>query len=121
MTAFCFWCWSGALFSFLLHLLFRNRDRKPIDKTLASLPQQREWFIEFSFYTGLVLCIGLTQYTTNYIFERMNVGCALALFQISSIISVFLGIQIFHEKHFLQKMIGTIIMMSGAFLILLFG
>ncbi len=119
MVAFYFWCWLGALFSCLFPLLFRLTSRTKVKKE-SPISRRNQWQTELYFYTGLVLCIGIMQYTTNYIFERMNVGCALALFQISTIISVFFGIRFFHEKHFLHKMAGALVMIAGSFMILLF-
>ena len=59
------------------------------------------------------------QYTTNIVFARMEVGSALALFQLSSIINLFLGYKIFHEGGMVRKLIGTIVMIIGAVMILL--
>ena len=50
-------------------------------------------------YFYLVLCIGTMQYTTNYVFDHMEVGYALALFQLSTIVSIFLGYRIFKEEN----------------------
>ena len=59
------------------------------------------------------------QYSTNYIFEKMNVAYALALFQLSSIVSVFLGANIFKEEGLQRKLIASIIMLIGACIIIL--
>ena len=68
----------------------------------------------------LVILVALMQYTTNYIFLKMNVAYALALFQLSAILSVFLGVNIFKESGFLKKIIASIIMLIGAVIIILF-
>ena len=55
----------------------------------------------------------------NYVFEKINVAYALALFQLSTLVSVFLGVNIFKEKGLLKKIIATIIMLIGATILIL--
>ena len=59
------------------------------------------------------------QYTTNYVFARMNVAYALALFQLSTLVSLFLGVNFFDEKGFVKKLIASLIMLCGATIIIL--
>ncbi|MDD3237134.1 MAG: GRP family sugar transporter [Candidatus Gastranaerophilales bacterium] len=107
LASFCVWCWFGALFSFLI-LFFKsnnvNRKIKPED---------------ISKYILLAVLMGLMQLSTNFVFERMNVGYALSLFQLSTLVSVFLGYRIFHEKEIKKKLVGASIMIFGAILIIL--
>ena len=49
----------------------------------------------------------------------MNVGYALALFQLSSLASVIFGYKIFKEKNILKKLTGSIIMVIGAIAVIL--
>jgi len=70
-------------------------------------------------YFYLVLCIGTMQYTTNYVFDHMEVGYALALFQLSTIVSIFLGYRIFNEENITKKLIGSVIMVAGSVMIIL--
>jgi hypothetical protein len=49
----------------------------------------------------------------------MPVGEALALFQISILISVFLGYQVFREGGLIKKLAGSLIMIAGSLFILL--
>ena len=72
-------------------------------------------------YFYLVLCIGTMQYTTNYVFDHMEVGYALALFQLSTIVSIFLGYRIFKEENITKKLIGSVIMVAGSVMIILFN
>ena len=106
-TAFITWCWFGALFSLALALL-AGRSQSP-------LRIRRK---DFSRYVWLVLCIGTMQYTTNYVFDRMNVGYALALFQLSTIVSIILGYKIFREQAIGRKLLGAVIMIVGSVLII---
>lgn len=59
------------------------------------------------------------QYSTNFVFARMNVSYALALFQLSTLLSVFLGVNIFNEKGLKKKIAGSIIMITGAVILIL--
>ena len=61
------------------------------------------------------------QMTTNYVFEKMNVGYALAIFQLSTIVSVVLGYKFFKEKDIGKKLLGSFIMVTGSVLIILYG
>ena len=74
---------------------------------------------DLSSYFYLVLCIGPMQYTTNYVFDHMEVGYALALFQLSTIVSIFLGYRIFKEENITKKLIGSVIMVAGSVMIIL--
>ena len=49
----------------------------------------------------------------------MNVGYALALFQLSTIISIFLGYRIFKEQNIKKKLLGAVIMIAGSVVIIL--
>lgn len=109
-VSFVVWCWFGALFSLLFLRIFRlkplGRIRDCNGRTL-------------SLFFALALTVGVTQWTTNFVFERMNVGYALALFQLSSVVSVLLGWRIFEEKQIGKKLIGGIILIIGAAIIIL--
>lgn len=107
--AFYCWCGFGALFSFVLYT------------TSAKNAQAGGVFTGSNGYRYLLLvgCIGIMQFTTNYTFAHMQVGYALSLFQLSTIISVLLGYRLFQEKQIGKKLIGAGIMMLGSVLIIL--
>jgi drug/metabolite transporter (DMT)-like permease len=63
--------------------------------------------------------MGIMQMATNYSFAHMQVGYALALFQLSGIVSVGLGYMFFKERNIRKKLLGTVIMIMGAVLIIL--
>ena len=107
-TCFIFWCLSGLLWSFFIIFILKRKIKLP-EKEL----------IKYLFL--IAVCLGLMQYSTNYVFERMNVGFALALFQLSSVITVFLGYKFFKEENIIKKLTGTAIMLSGSVLIILCG
>lgn len=109
-TAFLSWSWSGVLFALLLLPLYRLSTTKEMRSF-----QKRD----LAPYVFLVLCIGIMQLTTNYVFDHMPVGYALALFQLSTIVSVLLGHRVFNETGILKKLLGSVIMIGGSLLIIL--
>ncbi len=67
----------------------------------------------------LVALTAIMQYSTNFVFSKINVSYALALFQLSTLVSVYLGANIFHEKGLRRKLTASIIMIIGAVIIIL--
>ncbi|HEX6180987.1 MAG TPA: EamA family transporter [Chitinophagaceae bacterium] len=106
ITSSILWCWFGAVFSFLLMVTSKGTR-------LSSEHRQIDRFLY------LVICIGITQVATTYTFAHMHVGYALSLFQLSAIVSVFLGHRIFKEKDVVKKLIGSVIMIVGSAMIIL--
>ena len=104
-STFLYWVTTGFIFS----LLFAFLSKHPLKIKKENIPTQ----------LSLILAVALMQYTTNYVFAKINVAYALALFQLSTIISIFLGANIFKEKNILQKLIASIIMLIGATAIIL--
>ena len=102
-TSFILWSWFGALFA----LFFTKFNFKKISK--ASFLQ----------VVLLVISMGLMQWSTNYVFKVMNVSYALALFQLSTIVSVLFGWKFFNEKDILRKLLGSVIMICGAVILIL--
>lgn len=105
MTAFIFWCWLGALFSLVFVLIKREK---------IGLCKQN--------LTGLIFLIittGTMQWSTNFVFNHMDVSYALALFQLSTILSVLFGWKIFAEDNIVKKLIGSLIMITGAITLIL--
>jgi drug/metabolite transporter (DMT)-like permease len=108
--AFISWCWFGAFFSFFLLFIYRFKLRLELNK-LRSKGSIK--------YLYLVVCIGTMQLTTNYVFDNMQVGYALSLFQLSTIVSVLFGYKIFQEKNIYKKLVGSAIMFIGSIVIIL--
>ena len=69
----------------------------------------------------LALTTGLMQATTLFTFDDLQVGYSLALFQMSTLISVFLGYRYFEEANIQRRLVGSIIMVAGAVLIVGLG
>lgn len=104
--SFMMWAWTGTFFTFLIIILTRKKFT-PITK--PQIPQY------------LIICSGLAimQLSTNFVFQNMKVGYALALFQLSTIVNLLFGVKFFHEGHFAKKLLGTIIMTIGSIVIIL--
>ncbi len=102
-TSFVLWALSGLLFSSIFPIIAKHNFKLPNIKYLGYL----------------IISVGVMQYSTNYVFSKINVSYALALFQLSTLLSLFLGVNIFHEKNVLRKMIASIIMILGAGIIIL--
>ena len=108
--AFLMWCWFGAFFSFALLLVYRVQINKELRQVNSS---------HFLKYLYLIICIGIMQLTTNYVFDNMPVGYALSLFQLSTIVSILLGHTLFQEKNIGRKLIGAVVMIAGSVIIIL--
>ena len=106
-ACFVCWCFMGMFWSFVFLLISKQKFAIDYKRSMMSL------FL-------IALCLGFMQYSTNYIFSQMNVGYALALFQLSTLITVFFGCRFFEEKHLINKIIGSLIMIAGSVLIILF-
>ncbi|MFN8256126.1 MAG: GRP family sugar transporter [Bacteroidales bacterium] len=109
--AFVSWCCSGAVFSLILLMVYKVELKKEFSKSLK--------MSYLSKFLLLILCIGTMQYSTNYSFNHMPVGYALALFQLSVILSVLFGYRFFNEKDILKKLLGSLVMILGSVLIIL--
>ena len=103
-TSFALWAISGLIFSFLFVFNSKNKLKIRSIKTLGLL----------------ILSVAVMQYSTNFVFSKINVSYALALFQLSTLLSVFLGVNIFHENGLKRKIIVSLIMVSGALIIILY-
>lgn len=72
-------------------------------------------------FSLLFLSFFLLQLFTLLTFERIFVGYSLALFQLSSLVSVFFGFHFFKERNIKYRLIGSLIMVLGGALIVFFG
>lgn len=104
-TSFFYWAFASFIFATFFALISKH-----------SIKIKKE---NIKLQLALILLITLMQYSTNYVFSKINVAYALALFQLSTILSVFLGVNIFKEKNLLQKIIASSIMIMGAIILIL--
>jgi drug/metabolite transporter (DMT)-like permease len=70
-------------------------------------------------YLALAMTTGLMQLTTVLTFGRFQVGYSLALFQLSTIVSVLLGHRYFQERNIRKRLGGSVVMTIGAVLIVM--
>ena len=103
-SAFLYWASAGLIFSTILVLL--SKHEIIINKT------------NIKYLNLLIIMVAIMQYTTNYVFFKINVAYALALFQLSTILSVFLGVNIFKEKGLMRKLVASFIMIIGAIILI---
>ena len=101
-TSFSLWAVSGLIFSLLFVLYSKHKLTFPDIKNQGFL----------------ILSVAVMQYSTNFVFSKINVAYALALFQLSTLLSVFLGVNIFHEKGLKRKIIASLVMILGAVVII---
>ena len=106
VISFMLWCWAGAFFGLLLILIFK--------KPLKILSKE-----DFSKFVVVCSMLATMQLSTNFVFKYMNVGYALALFQLSTLVNLWFGYRFFHETDMKQKIIGTLIMIFGSVIIIL--
>ena len=99
------WCFSGFLCSALIYCLKREK-----------LSAKKDNITNFIIIAGTLI---IMQLTTNFVFTKMEVGVALALFQLSSLVSLFYGYKFFKEKEIPKKLVGTIIMIAASCFILI--
>lgn len=109
-TAFFFWAASGAPLLLIVCLLLRPGRMRSSLLSLRRSPVDA---------FGSVFLHSVMQYVTFVVFSHAIVGVSLALFQLSSLISVFLGRAFLGEKNFFARLAGALIMSAGAVLILL--
>ncbi len=102
-SAFLYWALAGLIFAVFLTMRHKIKISKP----------------NIKYQLLLILAVGLMQYSTNYVFSKMNVAYALALFQLSTVVSVFLGVNIFKEHGLKRKLVASFVMISGAIMIIL--
>lgn len=100
------WAFSGFLFSLIIFLFFKQKKSKNYNIDIKS-----------TILVAVFLLI--MQLATNYVFSKLNVGISLALFQLSSLVSLYFGYKVFHEKNIIKKTIGTLIMLLGATIMIL--
>ncbi len=104
-TAFIMWCCWGMVFTaFML-----KPPHKPSN-------EERAYFK----YLMIIVLMGLMQLSTNFVFSRMKVSYGLALFQLSTILSVILGWHYFNEGQIRKKLLGSFIMLIGGTVLILF-
>lgn len=89
--------------------------REDVGRALRECRPHRSTLLWLAFTTGVM------QGATLLTFNAMQVGYALALFQLSGLLSVFLGYRYFRERNIGRRLTGAAFMVAGAALIVAFG
>ncbi|MDR3108810.1 MAG: DMT family transporter [Planctomycetaceae bacterium] len=110
-TAFVVWCVSGFTFATLFYPVAKQAGETEHENAIA----RTHWH----WYAMLVCTVGTMQWATNYAFAKMPVGYALALFQLSAVLSVLCGWFFFDEKNIMRKLFAATVMAVGSVLIIL--
>lgn len=112
LTTFLFWSILGLPVAATAVALFARGTAR---QELSRLNQHWRTYLWLAFTTGLM------QATTLFTFGKLQVGYSLALFQLSTLLSVFLGYRYFAERNIGRRLVGAIIMVTGAVLIIALG
>lgn len=89
--------------------------RRDVWSQMSEIPRQRLT------YLWLAIATAVMQLTTLFALGSLQVGYALALFQLSTIVSVALGAHFFAEQNIRRRLAGSVVMMFGAILIVIAG
>lgn len=111
-TTFAYWALIG--FCWAIPAVYCSNGRVRIRSEWERLKVNR-WN-----YLLLALTTGIMQLSTLETLRFFAVGPALALFQTSTILTVVLGRTVFIEKHFLRRILGSLVMILGAIIIIIF-
>lgn len=112
LTTFVLWCGLGVpIAAAAIALVLRAEVRGQLTVLRAHA----------STYLWLGVTTGLMQLTTLLTFGELHVGYSLALFQMSTLISVLLGYRFFQESNIRKRLLGSLVMVAGAVMIVLSG
>jgi len=68
--------------------------------------------------TRLSLCFGAAQVCTVLVLGRLLAGPAMAVFQLSTLVNVYLGAKFLGEPHWQRRTLATVVMLAGAVLVI---
>jgi drug/metabolite transporter (DMT)-like permease len=111
LTTFLIWTVFCFALAVMAALLFRRGVAAEVRRLRTEWPT----------YLWLAVTTGLMQLTTLLTFGKLQVGYSLALFQLSTLITVYLGHRYFQERNIRRRLVGSLIMVTGAMLIVTLG
>lgn len=115
--AFQGWAIVSAILAWIFLGLQRDSSRPWVDRlTRETSPSKQTRRLDFM---ALGVSLMLMQGLTIWLFSKMSVGYALALFQLSVLIQVFLGVKLFGERDFQRRFFAASVMSIGAIVVLL--
>lgn len=113
LSAWCFVSWLMAFAWLLVESLKSGHKRSAMPHFIRVAMQPN--------VIGIAVSMIAMQWLTISVFQVMHVGYALALFQLGSLVSVYLGHRLFGEADFWKRMFAATIMFVGVTLIVLAG
>ena len=99
----------------------QTTSTSPTTQTAQTTPPARFSARDALELAATAACVGTMQLSTNVAFERLDVGLALALFQLSAPLNVLLGWRLFRERGVVKKLFGATVAVGGAACVVLFG
>jgi drug/metabolite transporter (DMT)-like permease len=108
------WALGSSVVALTIDILMRKAGSpRPIE----ALPTAGGWFDPN--LAGIALAYTVLQGSTVLLFRTIPIGPALALFQLSGILQVFLGWRLFREPHLGWRLSASLVMAVGATMVLL--
>ncbi|MGD9153427.1 MAG: DMT family transporter [Gammaproteobacteria bacterium] len=104
LTVIAFWATLGLPFIFI-GLVFLKKT--VISKNILIFQNN------IGGYFKVLICLLVMQVLTMLVFSKLFIAYSLALFQFSSIVSIFLGYKYFKERQIKIKLLGAFIMILG--------
>lgn len=104
-----FWCLIGLPLATVIYFLFSSQSLK------KDWQQSHSKLRDFLWLGTLIFAM---QYCTMLLLENLLIAYALALFQLSMVLQVFLGYRIFHEGHLYRRLAACSVMIIGCLLVL---
>ncbi len=111
LPTFALWSILGLVLAAAVHRM-KNR-------TAVTAEHVNQSHSHLPIWAALAMTTGAMQLSTIFILAQFQVGPALALFQISAVLSVLLGNRLFQEKNLGRRLIGATTMVAGAITIIL--
>lgn len=109
MATTLFWCLIGLPLAALIYFLFNGQSLK------TDWQHSHSKLRDFLWLGALIFAM---QYCTMLLFEGLLIAYALALFQLSMVLQVFLGYRIFHEGHLRRRLAACAVMIIGCLMVI---
>ncbi len=109
MATTLFWCLIGLPLAALIYFLFIGQSLK------TDWQHSHSKLRDFLWLGALIFAM---QYCTMLLFEGLLIAYALALFQLSMVLQVFLGYRIFHEGHLRRRLAACAVMIIGCLMVI---
>lgn len=109
MATTLFWCLIGLPLAALIYFLFNGQSLK------TDWQNSHSKLRDFLWLGALIFAM---QYCTMLMFEGLLIAYALALFQLSMVLQVFLGYRIFHEGHLRRRLAACAVMIIGCLMVI---